>query len=118
MNDSVRCPKCAKAVPLGKMVAEISEIDLNEQNVFCVVRRFQTTCPRCGPVFHDRVGHHGTIGEKDMNRLFPKAQRKRLRNALRLDERKRFDKTLRGMREPKNGEVARWLAVQNANPVD
>lgn len=100
------------------MVGEISEIDLNEQNVFFVVRRFQTTCPHCGPVFHDRVGHHGTIGEKDMTRLFPKAQRKWLRKALPVDERKRFDKTLRGLREAKDGEIARWLAVQNSNRVN
>jgi hypothetical protein len=114
MDDSVRCPKCAKPVPLGKMVAELSEIDLNEQNVFCVVRRFQTMCPRCGPVLHDRVGHHGTIGEKEMARLFPKAQRKRLRNALPVDERKGFDRAMAGKREPKDGEVNHWLGLQNA----
>jgi transposase len=118
MDDSVRCPKCAKVVPLGKMVNEITGIDLNEQNVFLAVRRFQTTCPHCGPVLHDRVGHHGTIGEKDMARLFPKAHRKRIKNALPADERKLFDKTMAGKREPKDGEVERWLALQNANRAD
>jgi hypothetical protein len=118
LDNSVRCPKCAKAVPLGKMVSEITEVDLNEQNVFFVVRRFQTMCPHCGPVFHDRVGYHGTIGEKDTNRLFPKAQRKRIKNARPKDERKLFDKTTAGKREPKEGEVERWLALQDANRVD
>jgi hypothetical protein len=96
------------------MVAGISELDLKEQNVHFVVRRFHSTCPECGPFFHDRPGHHDTIGEKQMTRRFPRGQRKRLRKALPLDERKLFDQTMAGKREPMDGEVERWLALQNA----
>lgn len=112
MNDSVPCPKCNRLVPDGDMIAGISEIDVKAQDVFFVVRRFRATCPDCGPFFHDRVGHHDTIGEKEMTRLFPKVQRKRIRNALPKEERKLFGQTLAGKREPKDGEVQRWLAIQ------
>ena len=53
-----------------------------------------------------------------MTKMFPKGQRKRLRNALSVGERKLFDKTMVGRREPKDGEVERWLALQNANRDD
>jgi hypothetical protein len=117
MGDLVQCWKCGKAVPIGEMT-EISEIDLGEQSVHGVVRRFQANCPDCGPFFHDRAGHHRTIDKKELIRLFPKGQRARLRNALLKDERKLFDKTLAGMRAPKDGELDRWLALQNAARVD
>ena len=97
------------------MVEGISEIDLKEQNVHFVVRRFRASCPDCGPFSHDRVGHHDTLGEKKMDRLFPKSQRKRLRNALPVDERTLFDKTMSGKREPKDGEVDRWSSILKAN---
>jgi hypothetical protein len=100
------------------MVEGLSSVDVKEQNVHFVVRRFRAACPNCGPFLHDRVGHHDTIGEKAMTRLFPKAQRKRLRNALSVGERKRFDKTMVGKRAPKEGEVECWLALQNANRYD
>lgn len=118
MNDSVHCPKCDKAVSIGKMIEGLSSVDLKEQKVHFVVRRFRAACPACGPFFHDRVGHHDTIGEKTMTKMFPKGQRKRLRNALSVGERKLFDKTMVGRREPKDGEVERWLALQNANRDD
>jgi predicted RNA-binding Zn-ribbon protein involved in translation (DUF1610 family) len=118
LNDSVHCPNCGKAVSIGKMIEGLSSVDVKEQHVHFVVRRFRTACPNCGAFFHDRVGHHDTIGEKAMARLFPKGQRKRLRNALPIDERKLFDKVMVGKREPKDGEVERWLALQNANRDD
>jgi ribosomal protein S27AE len=112
MDDLIQCPKCGKAVPYGKMDCEISEIDLIEHNVHFVVRRFQAVCPNCGPFFHDRVGHHGTITEKQMKQLFPKRERRRLRDALSEGERKPFVRTLAGKREPRDGEIKRWLEVR------
>jgi uncharacterized C2H2 Zn-finger protein len=114
LNDSVQCPKCDKVVDIGKMDAEISEIGVVDHNVGFVARRFRATCPDCGPFFHDRVGHHCTITKKQMAQLFPKRQRRRLRDVLPEDERKPFMRTLIGKREPKDGEVEHWLAVQQA----
>jgi len=114
LNDSVQCPKCDKAVYVGKMDAEISEIGVIDHNVGFVVRRFRATCPDCGPFFHDRVGHHGTITKKQMAQLFPKRHRRRLRDILPEDGRKPFMRTLAGKREPKDGEVEKWRALQKA----
>jgi hypothetical protein len=47
-----------------------------------------------------------------MTQLFPKRERRQLRDTLREEERKPFKKTLLGKREPKDGEVERWLAIQ------
>ena len=114
MNDSVQCPKCSRPVYVGKIEAEISEIGVIDHNVGFVVRRFRATCPGCGPFFHDHdhVGHHSTITKKQMAQLFPKRHRRRLRDLLPEDERKPFMRTLIGKREPKDGEVEHWLALQ------
>jgi ribosomal protein S27AE len=112
LNDLVRCPKCGEAVHIGKMDAEISEIGVTDHNVGFVVRKFQAMCPHCGPFFHDRVGHHGTITKKQMAQLFPKRHRRRLRDALPEVEQREFMRTMSGKREPKEGEVENWLAVQ------
>ena len=76
------------------------------------VRRFLAKCPKCGPFSHDRSGHHSTLSNKEMDKLFPKAHRKRVKNALSLRERLSFDWTLRGWRMPKDREVDRWLEIQ------
>lgn len=109
LNDLVQCPKCGKAVPVGKLDAEISEIGVTDHNVGFVVRRFRPMCPDCGPFIHDRVGHHGTITKKQMAHLFPKRQRGRVRDILPKNEQRDFMRTLAGKREPKNREVERWL---------
>lgn len=112
LNNLVQCPKCGKVVHVGKMGAEISEIGVTDQRVGFVVRRFQAMCPNCGPFLHDRVGHHGTITKKQMARLFPKRQRRRVRDALPKDEQREFMRSMSGKREPKNGEIDHWLTVQ------
>jgi hypothetical protein len=94
------------------MEAELMPVDVAEQNVHAVIRRFKATCPTCGPFPCDHVGHHGTITKKQMAQRFPKRARKRLANALPEDERKLFKRTVAGKREPKDGEVERWLAMQ------
>jgi hypothetical protein len=112
LDEFVHCRKCGKAVPIGEMI-EIDEVSLGEQNIVGVVRRFQPTCPDCGPFFHDRPGHHSTINKKEMTRRFPERERRRLCNALPKEQRRLFKQTMKGMREPKEGEVDRWLALQN-----
>ena len=92
----------------------LSEIGVPKPNVVFVVRRFYAKCPACGQFIHDRAGHHDTFVETEMNQLFPKGQRKQLRNALSPEDRKIFNQTLRGKREPHDGEVARWLALQKS----
>jgi hypothetical protein len=94
------------------MEAELSSVGMAEHNVNAVVRRFITKCPDCGPVFHDRVGHHGTISKKELSKLFPKRHRRQLLDSLLGEERKTFVRTLSGTRFPKDGEVEGWLAVQ------
>jgi hypothetical protein len=111
-NRSVNCRMCGKAVPIGKIVSQLSSVTAPAQRVNGVVRRFRAECPDCGPFTHDRVGHHDSITEMEMKRLFPKHLWKRLRLALPDDERKLFDKTLCGKREPNEEDVARWLEFQ------
>src|SRR3984885_2525593 len=105
MKEEIQC-KCGKRVAADSMET-LNEIAIPEPKVICVVRRFQGTCPNCGPFHYDKVGHHDTIGEKEMTRLFPR--RKQLRKALSSEERKRFDQSMSGRREPKEEEVRRWL---------
>lgn len=114
MNDLVQCPKCSKVVHVGKMEAEMSEIGVLDHNLGFVVRRFRARCPECGPFFHDRLGHHGSITKKQMKQLFPKCHRRQLLDVLPEDERQPFMRTLDGKREPKDGEIDRWIAVQKA----
>src|SRR5258708_32413267 len=66
LNDLVQCRKCGKAVHVGKMAAEISEIGVTDHNVGFVVRRFQSMSPDCGAFFHYLVGHYGTSTKKQM----------------------------------------------------
>jgi hypothetical protein len=109
----VNCPKCGKAAHLGPMI-EMMEIGVPDPTVFGAVRRFSATCPSCGPFFHDKPGHHGTITEKQMSQRFPKETRKVLRNVLSQDERKRFNDALRGKREPNEEDIQRWLALSES----
>jgi ribosomal protein S27AE len=111
-SNSVKCPKCGTSVPIGKMKAELSSVNVVENNVHFVVRRFRSECPQCGPFLHDRLGHHGTIGKKQMEEIFPRAQQRRIRDALPTSERKPFMRTMNGKREPKEGEIERWTGVQ------
>ena len=108
----VDCPKCGKEVFLGPMV-EIMEIGIPEPTVCGVGRQFSVTCPVCGPSFYDKPGHHGTIAEKRMTELFPRDTRRRLRNVLSPDDRKRFKGALAGTREPKDSDIKRWLDIQS-----
>src|ERR1700687_2541119 len=96
------------------MDAERTLTDSISHEVGLAVRRFRATCPDCGPFFHDHVGHHSTISESQMSKQFPRRHLKQLRGALSEDERKSFNQTLRGKREPKEGEVEHWLARKNA----
>jgi hypothetical protein len=111
-SQSVKCRKCGKAVPIGKIVSQLSSVAVPAQNVNGVIRRLRAVCPDCGPFLHDRVGHHDSITEKEMRRIFPPHLWKRLRFALRDDERKLFNKTLCGKREPNEGDIERWLEFQ------
>jgi len=113
LSDSVQCPKCSESVPLGKMVAEMEELRVHDHKVNFVVRRFSCACPKCGPFFYDRVGHHGTISVVEMSKLFPKAKRKGIKNALSEAERELFRLTVEGKREPKEGEIERWLTLRS-----
>lgn len=112
MNIAIDCPKCGCAASPGQM-GEIMEIDLQEQNVLGVVRRFGATCPACGPFFYDKPGHHGTLTAKQMKQRFPEKTRKAVRNALSPGERKKFNDALAGRREPKDEDLERWLAIQS-----
>jgi len=81
-------------------------------------RKFKAACSKCGPIPHvQKVGHHGTIAKKRMKALFPKAQLKRLWNALPEDERKLFNETLSGKRIAKDGEVERWREILKSLPI-
>jgi hypothetical protein len=95
------------------MEVHLSSVTVDLQNINGVVRRFRAECPDCGPFSHDRPGHHDTINETALEELFPKHLRKRIRLALSGDERKLFVQTLAGKREPKEGEIKRWLEIQN-----
>jgi len=112
LNNKVNCPKCGKLVPTGKMQAELTSVEVNEHKVNLSVRRFTATCPNCGKFNHDRVGHHSTLSDKEMDKLFPKAIRRRVKGALSPFERISFSLTLRGFRMPKDSDIERWLAIQ------
>jgi ribosomal protein S27AE len=113
---SVHCPKCGESVDLvPHMVGEIIEVGVDNFNVFGVARQFSATCPKCGPFRYDRPGHHGTITKKQMKEMFSIKARKEILKALPKEERKRFKDTMAGKREPKDGDVEHWLAVQSSS---
>jgi hypothetical protein len=70
MRERVIC-KCGKSVAADRMET-INEVGVPDPKVICVVRRFWGACPKCGPFYIDKVGHHDTVGETEMGRRFPK----------------------------------------------
>jgi hypothetical protein len=96
------------------MVAEEKWVGLPDNSVKFVSRWFEAACPKCGPFFCLRkVGHHGMIAKKKLKDLFPERERKRLRSALPIGERDLLRQTLNGTREPKDGELERWIRLLN-----
>lgn len=94
------------------MEAELTSVDVKDHKVAVAVRRFIATCPKCGPFIHDRLGHHGSLSNKEMDTLFPKAHRRKVKRALPPNELIPFNRTLAGKRMAKDGEIERWLATQ------
>jgi|SRR5580700_714549 hypothetical protein len=113
VKERLRC-KCGESVAIDRMET-IIEVGVPDPKVICVVRRFWAACPKCGPFYSDKVGHHDTIGETEMTRLFPRGQRKKIRKALSsIAERKRFDQTMSGKRQPTDEEVSCWLDLKKS----
>lgn len=112
MEYQIPC-KCGDLVVADQMVTPI-EIGVPEPNVVFVVRRFIGTCPKCGPIHYEKVGHHDTIGKKEMERDFPIHKRRQIRNALSPAERKLFKFAMEGKREPTEEEKQRWLDIQSS----
>jgi hypothetical protein len=111
-TEKASCPKCGQEVELGGMTFEENMMLVSDHRVIATSRKFKPVCPKCGPIPNvHRIEHHGTIARKRMKALFPKAQLKRLWDALPKDERKLFNETLSGKRIAKDGEVQRWLQV-------
>jgi hypothetical protein len=95
------------------MAAEESLVGIPNPEVKFVSRVFEFACPKCGHLFFQprSVGHHGTVAKKKLQGLFPKADLKRLRSALPLDEVKILRQTLNGKRMASDEEISRWLKV-------
>jgi hypothetical protein len=92
------------------MVAEMHEIGVEDHGVVFVVRRFKTVCPKCGPVMYDITGHHGTISKMELRKEFSPLEQKRLRRVLPKEEARIFQRTMDGLRMPKDGELECWRA--------
>lgn len=105
------CPKCGAESTIGRMVAEESFTGIPDQLVKFVQRTFEFSCSKCGHSFfhpYKGLGHHGTIAKKKLKTLFGKADAKRLRSGLPVEERDAFTKTIEGKRMATTEEVARW----------
>lgn len=78
-------------------------------------RNFVGECPEHGQVSAKaKLGHHGTVNEAAMKRLFPKEARESIWPQLTEAEQEVFKQALHGHNLPTKGQVRRWL--QFANP--
>lgn len=78
-------------------------------------RNFFGICPTHGKVLVVfKIGHHSTLGEKEMNRRYPKQVRRRIRARLAKDDRPAFKLSMEGKRRPGIDEIKLWdrLAIK------
>lgn len=86
-------------------------IRLSDRNILAATRWFDAVCPKCGSVFQNKVGHHGTIQSKRLKTLFPKAELTHLRSKLSPDEFQRLKAAREGKHAPTEEEIKRWLEM-------
>lgn len=107
------CQKCGGEIEKNQPPFEERIVRLEDNLIPAVSRWFKATCPKCGPVLARLGGHHSTNAETRFETLFPKKYRKRLLSALPIEERVLFTETMRGKREPKDGELECWEEILN-----
>ena len=103
-----KCPKCGFQPP--KMQSEVV-ISSSSGEIHGTQRNFDGACRTHGPFWDGSIGHHSTLLESRLKRMFPKNTRKILLARLSADERKALKKALEGKLFAEPERIQSWQAL-------
>ncbi len=104
-----KCPHCG--FQALKLQSEEMAISSSSGEIHGTQRNFYGACPTHGPFWGGPIGHHSTLQESQLKKMFPKDTRKILLARLPADERKAFKKTLEGKLFAERARIQSWQTL-------
>lgn len=92
-----------------KMLAEEIAASMTSGKILGSARNLAIVCVTHGPLnWNQKAGHHSTLQESELKKLFPKAVRAQLKQLLSREEWQAFTEALQGRLRATNDMVANW----------